>query len=148
MRPETLNLLLETSPAGVVLADIQGVLRFTWHALLLDVGILVGVSDMSSACIEVIARLLEADCFLCYSILRTTSEGLTPFELVATSRQDPLPNAMLLDRLAREQDEAVRFFRDIICAGARDLLPDLVVSTICSFALPRIVNAHDNEMDW
>ena len=77
------------------------------------------------------------------TVLEKDGNGRTPLELA--SRQ-PLETRQLL---AEKQDEAVRLMRDAVQAVGEDCgLPDLVVSTVCSFMLPRILGPMDGEITW
>ena len=130
--PETIHrLLLETYPESARIRNTHGSLPL--H--------LVCFSAERPFSARFIRYLVDIDIL---TVLEKDGNGRTPLELA--SRQ-PLETRQLL---AEKQDEAVRLMRDAVQGVGEDCgLPDLVVSTVCSFMLPRILNPMmDGEMTW
>lgn len=126
---ETFQLVLETFPAGAGIFNSYG--RLPLHFACRD-------SRFSA----IIGRLLEIVPFSVLSMYTNNDVVWFPYKIASSAAQP----AEVLELLARKQDEAVRLVRD----GVRDAsgLPDLVVSTICSFALPKIFSPIEGEMTW
>lgn len=125
----TLQLLLERHPAAAGTADRHGFL------------------PLHLACAsphrrdDLIRYLLESDLL---SVLKRTKRGLTPIQMLNTQQSTAMRKF-----LEQKQDEAVRLIRDALQAsGEINGLPDLVISTVCSFVLPRILSPIEKEMIW
>lgn len=133
--PETVQLLLNKYPAGTRVADRNGMLPLHKKS-----SYLLGSRDA-------VHLLLNADPL---SVLTLSGNGMTPLQLALRSFNQIITETRdLLDLLAQKQDEAVRLIRDAIREKGEDFgLPDLVVSAVCSFLLPKILSPMEREMTW
>lgn len=132
--PKKIELFLETYPACAEIAQLE------------DGHLPIHVICNGPSRDVCLVPFLEANPF---SVLTPTPLGETPLELACNSpgsSRKPNGNTGLLQA---KQDEVVRLLRDTIrSAGEEAGLPDLVASTICSFALPQIHVPTEDEMTW
>lgn len=127
----TVHLLLERHPEATGMFNEDG--RLPIHLVCL------GYRQYP---LDLYRLLLDFDLF---SVLKT-SRGQTPLELISRSHE---PGTEVWAFLAQRQDEAVRLMRDTLLGfGEERGLPDLVVSTVCSFVLPRILSPTRDEITW
>ena len=130
---DAFELMLDRYPAAASVTDNNGMLPL--HAAV------DGTADS-----DLVRILLEANPL---SVLKTTRRGLTPLQIVASLENYGYDQMETRDLLVRKQDETVRLIRDTILSEAEEVgLPDLVVSTICSFILPKILNPIEDELKW
>jgi ankyrin repeat protein len=130
--PETVHLLLETYPEGVGVADTS-TQNLPLHT----------VCSYPLRC-DLILPLVSVDLF---TVLKTNYRHRTPLQLAFRGRR-PRPKGMT-SLLTQIQDKAIRLIRDTVNDICEERgLPDLVVATICSFALPRIIERTKGEMFW
>ena len=118
--------LLGASPfAAASVADNDGVLP-------------AHVAERCGCDCDLVHLLVEANPF---AVIKTTDEGKTPLQMAS--------RAETRDLLVRRQDEALRLIRDTIVSETEDVgLPEVVVSMICSFALPKIMLPIEDELKW
>lgn len=136
VQPQTVQLLLKRYPAAACVVDSNGMLP-------LDVACSRLYLPFRR---DIISHLLDANLF---SVLKMTAGGQLTLELLASRQQDLNLQMETTEYLETYQDRAVRLVREAFrLVGEACGLDKLVVATVCSFALPKIIKPTKGEMTW